>query len=294
MENNSVLIKRHIKNPSNNKVEYNTGIHCKNNENPCKSGSNEHNRIKNEHKSGIFKTKTTKIKHKSGDNERKNGYFKHKCGDYRPQTMKIDTDSGIKTVEIIPNKSTTEILVNMGRPSTDYEHLHIDYQGKSYTVIPVSMGNLHAVVFLDKQEKLWDDEDVYTDTKEMLWNDEDTNTNTQKYADLAAYIQNLDYFADSVNVEFAQIIDDSHIRMRVWERGVGETLACGTGACAVCVAVKINAENAQKSASDTNMRLNAMNDIRIKLKGGTLKISWMPGKDVWMSGPAVTVFEGIN
>lgn len=251
--------------------------------------------------SGCFKQKNHKLFHKSGsdicineNNSNKsgndictNGNNSNRSGTMHSRYLKIDTDSGVKIVKnrtisriknIVPNitkPAVAEIMVNMGKPSTDYKHLNIDYEGCSYTIIPVSMGNLHAVVFLDAEEALWE--------------------TTEKYDRLATYIQNLDYFSDGVNVEFAQILDSNHIQMRVWERGVGETLACGTGACAVCVAaIKVSMEKTLKSDSDINTDLTKKHRqyILIKLKGGMLKVSWTPGEDVCMTGPAVTVFEG--
>lgn len=253
--------------------------------------------------SGCFEQKSHKLFHESGSNICINGNNSNKSGrdictnrnnsnksgTMHSRYLKIDTDSGVKTVKtrtksriknIVPNitkPAVAEIMVNMGKPSTDYKHLNIDYEDCSYTIIPVSMGNLHAVVFLDAEEALWD------------------NQMTDTYAHLAAYIQNLDYFSDGVNVEFAQILDSSHIQMRVWERGVGETLACGTGACAVCVAaIKVRMEKTLKSDSEINTDLTKKHRqyILIKLKGGMLKVSWTPGEDVCMTGPAVTVFEG--
>ncbi len=295
--------------------------------------------------SGNYKPDNYEFKYQSGNEKYKiqenNDEKGEKCQCY----MKIDTDSGVKTVKILknirpiksiipimrkrhlePDNKKTEILVNMGRPSTDYEHLKINFEDCSYTIIPVSMGNLHAVVFLDEEEALWDNQKIiegnkrkksieaenlenrsmeidlkkrieYENLKDMQKNVEcdENKSNTDKYTRLAAYIQHLDYFADGVNVEFAQILDSSHIQMRVWERGVGETLACGTGACAVCVAaVKITMEKTEKSGSDINTDVAEKHRqyIHIKLRGGTLRILWTPGEDVWMAGPAVTVFEG--
>ena len=237
--------------------------------------------------SECFKQKNHKLFHKSGGDICINRKNINKSGVMHSQYLKIDTDSGVKIVKnrtisriknIVPNitkPAVAEIMVNMGKPSTDYKHLNIDYEGCSYTIIPVSMGNLHAVVFLDAEEALWE--------------------TTEKYDRLASYIQNLDYFSDGVNVEFAQILDSNHIQMRVWERGVGETLACGTGACAVCVAaIKVSMEKTLKSDSDINTDLTKKHRqyILIKLKGGMLKVSWTPGEDVCMTGSAVTVFEG--
>ena len=87
-------------------------------------------------------------------------------------------------------------------------------------------------------------------------------------------------FPNKTNVEFVQIVDRNHIKMRVWERGTGETLACGTGACATAVACCLN------NLVDRH--------VFIELLGGTLEIEWSKDDNhVYMTGPAVTVFEGI-
>ena len=86
------------------------------------------------------------------------------------------------------------------------------------------------------------------------------------------------HFPKKANIEFVEILDRNTVKMRVWERGTGETLACGTGASATCVACTLNG------------LVNEKEDITIKLLGGDLKIKW--DENVYMTGPAVTVFEG--
>ena len=86
-------------------------------------------------------------------------------------------------------------------------------------------------------------------------------------------------FPKAVNAEFAKVIDDTHVDMRVWERGSGETLACGTGACATLVACVLNGKTKRKA--------------EIKLRGGVLTVEWNKEDNrVYMTGPARTVFEG--
>ena len=99
-------------------------------------------------------------------------------------------------------------------------------------------------------------------------------------AEWGAALQNHPRFPARVNVGFMQVVDAHHIRLRVFERGSGETQACGTGACAAVV---------------SGVRwglLAAGEDVRVSLPGGDLYIRWSEGEPVWMTGPAVTVFEG--
>ena len=99
-------------------------------------------------------------------------------------------------------------------------------------------------------------------------------------AELGASIEVHPLFPDRVNVGFAQVLDRRHIRLRVFERGVGETLACGSGACAA-VAILHRWQRVDPS-------------VLVQLPGGELEISWLgSGHPVWMTGPAATVFEGV-
>lgn len=118
----------------------------------------------------------------------------------------------------------------------------------------VSMGNPHAVVFVDSV----DDFPVET---------------------VGPLFENHERFPERVNTEFVEFVDRTHLKMRVWERGSGETWACGTGTCATVVAAVLN------GLCDT--------DVEVKLLGGTLRIMWDREKNlVYMEGPAKTVFEG--
>ena len=92
--------------------------------------------------------------------------------------------------------------------------------------------------------------------------------------------ENHERFPNRTNTEFVQIIDPEHVKMRVWERGSGETLACGTGCCAVCVAGVLNGFTAPR--------------LEVQVLGGKLLIEWDREENlVWMTGPATTVFEGV-
>ncbi|WP_274571238.1 diaminopimelate epimerase [Neisseria leonii] len=119
----------------------------------------------------------------------------------------------------------------------------------------VNMGNPHAVLLVD-------------------------DTDTAPVQALGAELESHSRFPQRVNVGFMQVVDPHHIRLRVFERGVGETQACGTGACAAVVAgVRLGL-------------LAAGGAVRVSLPGGELSVSWQPGGSVWMTGPAETVFDG--
>ena len=118
----------------------------------------------------------------------------------------------------------------------------------------VSMGNPHAVVFMDEVANLDIDK-------------------------IGPYFENHERFPNRVNTEFVKVIDRTHAEMRVWERGTGETLACGTGTCATVVACVLNGLTEDR--------------VNVKLLGGELEIYWDRKENlVYMTGPAATVFEG--
>ena len=118
----------------------------------------------------------------------------------------------------------------------------------------VSMGNPHAVLFVDNTEDL-------------------------PLNEIGPLYENHRRFPNRINTEFVQVIDEGHVRMRVWERGSGETLACGTGCCATGVACVLNGKTGDR--------------IIVDVLGGSLEIEWdKKSNNVWMTGPARTVFEG--
>ena len=131
----------------------------------------------------------------------------------------------------------------------------IEVDGKEYRMTGVSMGNPHTVIYVDDVKNL------------------DLETIGPKF-------ENHERFPKRINTEFVRCIDRHTVEMRVWERGSGETLACGTGACAVAVASILN------NLTDTQ--------VTVKLLGGDLQIEWDKEKDrVFMTGPAKVVFDGV-
>ena len=158
------------------------------------------------------------------------------------------------------------VRVNMGQPILEADQIPvradhspvinvpIEVQGKEYRMTCVSMGNPHAVVFVDSTEDF-------------------------PLEQVGPYFENHPCFPNRTNTEFVQVIDRSRFRMRVWERGTGETLACGTGCCATAVACVLN------GLTD--------NAITVEVLGGELRIEWDRENDlVWMTGPATVVFSG--
>ena len=130
----------------------------------------------------------------------------------------------------------------------------LEVAGKTYGITCVSMGNPHAVLFMDAIEDL---------PLEKIGPDFEHHVR----------------FPNRINTEFVRVIDEGHVSMRVWERGTGETLACGTGCCAVGVACVLNKKTG--------------NRVLVDVLGGQLEIEWDEAdNNVWMTGPARTVFEG--
>ena len=195
------------------------------------------------------------------------GKFVYDKGLTDKTTLKIETLAGIKTLNLnIKNGKVETVRVDMGEPILTpneipvisdekiVKNLKLKVEDKDFTFTCVSMGNPHAITIVDETEKF----------------------NVEKYGKV---IEVDKAFPKKINVEFAQIIDKNNIKMRVWERGAGETLACGTGACATAVACNLNKLTDRK--------------VNVELLGGTLNIEWSKEDNhVYMTGPAVTVFEG--
>lgn len=183
------------------------------------------------------------------------------------ETVTVETLSGIKTVELIKrNHSVQRAKVDMGKAELTPSLIPVKMQGdkvvgapaniagKEYEITCVSMGNPHCVVFCESVEAL----DIET---------------------VGPQFENDPLFPERVNAEFVKVLDRNTLKMRVWERGSGETWACGTGACAAAVAAVEN------GYCDKN------EDITVKLKGGDLVIRYTDSA-VFMTGDATTVFEG--
>lgn len=181
--------------------------------------------------------------------------------------VKIETLAGIKTLVLNTKDGKVETArVDMGEPILEAEkipviskeqpvkNLELEAENKKFKFTCVSMGNPHAITIVEN-------------TKEF---------DVEKYGKILEVDK---AFPKKANIEFAQIIDKENIKMRVWERGAGETLACGTGACATAVACNLNGLTGRK--------------VNIELLGGTLNIEWNEKENhVYMTGPAVTVFDG--
>ncbi len=174
----------------------------------------------------------------------------------------VGTAAGIIRLHVQP---TGLIRVDMGRPElaparipfladSEASTYQLEAAGQTLTIGALSMGNPHAVLIVD-------------------------DLDCAPVAQLGPVIETHPRFPQRVNVGFMQILSPTHIRLRVYERGAGETLACGTGACAAVVSGRI------RQRLDTR--------VRVSLAGGDLMIEWPdPTQSVWMTGPATAVFQG--
>lgn len=195
------------------------------------------------------------------------GKFVYDKGLTNKTTVKIETLAGIKTLILnTKNEKVETARVDMGEPILEAEkipvitteepvkNLELEAENQKFKFTCVSMGNPHAITIVEN-------------TKEF---------DVEKYGKVLEIDK---AFPKKANIEFAQIVDRQNINMRVWERGAGETLACGTGACATAVACNLNGLTDRK--------------VNIELLGGTLNIEWNETDNhVYMTGPAVTVFDG--
>ena len=182
------------------------------------------------------------------------GKFVYDKGLVPKTTLTVETLAGVKTLKLtLENGLVSAVTVDMGepvlRPSAE-----ITVKGINYTVNPASMGNPHAVVYLPEIGKL-------------------------NLEELGPHFECHPMFPNRTNTEFVEVLDRTHLNMRVWERGSGETLACGTGACAV-LAVTASLGLCEREAV-------------VHLLGGDLSIRWSENDGhIYMTGPARTVFEG--
>ena len=208
------------------------------------------------------------------------GKFVYDKGLTKNKKLTIDTLAGVKTLYLeTKNGKVDTVTVDMGEPILKPEeipviinvhsghkakeniecrvikNLEIQVLDKKFLVTPVSMGNPHAVIVA---------EDL-------------NNFDVKKYGSV---LEIDEHFPEKANIEFVEILDKNTIKMRVWERGTGETFACGTGACASLVACNLN-----ELVED---------EVIVKLLGGDLKIKWdKQTNHIYMTGPATTVFEGV-
>lgn len=200
--------------------------------------------------------------------------YDHKLTD--KSTITIETLSGIKTLELtIADDKVESVKVDMGEPILVPEEIPVDptvlgleahtrdaivghdfvVDGRNYPITCISMGNPHCVTFIEENVRDFDLETV------------------------GPKFESHPLFPERVNTEFINVIDDSHLRMRVWERGSGETLACGTGTCASVMAAYLNGFTT--------------NAVDVELMGGHLFIEYdKETNHIFMTGPATEVYNG--
>jgi diaminopimelate epimerase/carbamoyl-phosphate synthase large subunit len=204
--------------------------------------------------------------------------YAYEHGIVKDTHIRIETKSGIKTLDLtVENSVVTYVQVNMGqailKPSdipvkTDsgvsmvsdageetFVAKDIIVDGEKYQVTCVSMGNPHCVVFTEGIDAL-------------------------NLEEIGPKFEHHELFPDRINTEFVEIIDEHTVKMRVWERGSGETISCGTGTCAVTV------------ASVLNGYCKKGEEVEVQIRGGKLYDTYLENGEVLMKGPATTVFEG--
>ena len=195
------------------------------------------------------------------------GKYVYDYGLTEQTSIQVETKSGIKYLDLtVEEGKVSQVRVNMGAPELSPSGIPvladgdkvldapIMVDGREYRMTCVSMGNPHAVVYLNDVKNL-------------------------EIEKIGPMFEMHPCFPDRVNTEFVRVVDGHTLEMRVWERGSGETLACGTGACAVAVASILNG--------------HVSGEVTVKLLGGDLNIAWAGGDaPVYMTGPAVTVFDG--
>jgi len=183
-------------------------------------------------------------------------------------TITVETDAGVLRVALtVRNDLVAAATVDMGTPRLNRSEIPmlgepanepvidqpLEVNGDSFNVTCVSMGNPHCVIFVDDVEHF-------------------------TVADVGPLIENHELFPERINVEFVSVLGREHVKMRVWERGAGETLACGTGASASVVAGVL---------TDRTDR-----QVEVELLGGPLRIEWHEDEHVFMTGPITEVFTG--
>ena len=183
----------------------------------------------------------------------------------RASPLRVETDAGVKTVHAeVANGRVARVTVDMGAPVWEGRAIPVVADGevveqqlevgaRTYRVTCLSMGNPHCVVFVD-------------------------DVDTLSLAELGPRFEHHPFFPRRVNTEFVRVEGRERLVMRVWERGAGETMACGTGACAVAVAAARTGRAARQAV--------------VALPGGELEIDWRDDDRVLMTGDAVDVYEG--
>jgi len=187
-------------------------------------------------------------------------------GIVRKNSLLVETLAGVKTLDVkVEDATVKSVRVNMGSPSFEAEEIPMKWNGTlidkpikaggtTVRATALSMGNPHCVVFVE-------------------------NVEGYPVETIGPILENHELFPKRTNVEFVQTVSRNKLKVRVWERGVGETLACGTGACASVVAAKILGKVNEK--------------VTVELLGGELTVEYRSGGAVFMEGPADKVFEGV-
>ncbi|MDE6055291.1 MAG: diaminopimelate epimerase, partial [Lachnospiraceae bacterium] len=190
------------------------------------------------------------------------------CGKVKYLELMLGSDNKVSTARVnmgAPILNAAEIPVLSNNDQVISEEIEVNGQG--YKMTCVSMGNPHAVVFID---------DVLDGNK---LNKKDYEMKDFDIEAIGPYFENHARFPERTNTEFVRVIDRNNVQMRVWERGTGETLACGTGCCATTVACVLN------GLTDTK--------VNVQVLGGGILCEWDRQDNlVYMTGPAVTVFDG--
>ncbi len=184
-------------------------------------------------------------------------------------SVTIETLAGIRTLDLtVSDGVVTSVRVDMGKPILEAEHVPVIHDGKGpvvnkevdvdgmlFRITAVSMGNPHGVLF------------VNSISDDMVHN-------------IGPRLEDADIWPEKANIEFVTVNNRREMSMRVWERGSGETLACGTGACASVVAAVLNGLTDRK--------------VTVRLRGGDLTVEWSEADGhVYLTGPAVMVAEGV-
>ncbi len=183
-------------------------------------------------------------------------------------TISVETGAGVLRVALtVEDDSVVAATVDMGIPRLNRCEIPmlgepanepvidqpLEVNGDSFEITCVSMGNPHCVIFVDDVDRF-------------------------PVGDIGPLIENHELFPERINVEFVTVLDRAHVKMRVWERGAGQTLACGTGASASVVAAVL---------TDRTDR-----QVEVELRGGCLRIEWHQNEHVFMTGPITEVFTG--
>ncbi len=189
-------------------------------------------------------------------------------GIVQKDNITVETMSGVKTLKLtVKDGAVTYVEVNMGKAvlkpadipvkaeGESFVARQIVVDGKEYKATCVSMGNPHCVIFTEGIDDL----------------------DLEK---IGPAFEHHEWFPDRINTEFVEVVDDHTIRMRVWERGSGETISCGTGTCASTVAAVLNGYCSRGE------------EIEVQIRGGKLYDTYLENGEVLMKGPAVTVFDG--